>query len=189
MDRVVRQILAEAGPTIMGTGLIGVLLGVALESIKTTLEALPTMFLVVPVIMDLSGDIGAIIGSRLTTSLALGEVPSLFSREFAKKMLAEFTAVYSATLITFVGLGGASTLAVSYLMGLRSLSYLTLAGLLGLTCLLTAPLVAVISITAGSITYLRGLDPDNFTIPLEATMADGVALLSLVTGARILGLA
>ncbi|MEM2905832.1 MAG: magnesium transporter [Candidatus Bathyarchaeia archaeon] len=188
MDRVVRQILLEAGPTIMGTGLIGVLLGVALESIKTTLEALPAMFLIVPVVMDLSGDVGSIIGSRLTTALGLGEVPRLLSREFAKKMLAEFAAVYSATLVTFVGLGGVSTLAVAYLMGLRSLSYPTLAGLLGVTCLLTAPLVAVISISAGAVTYVRGLDPDNFTIPIEATLADAAALLSLMAAVRIMGL-
>ena len=54
--------------------------------------------------------------------------------------------------------------------------------------LITANLIAVIAISLISfyltiLTYRRGLDPDNFGIPIESSLADGIT-----TGALLIAL-
>jgi cation transporter-like permease len=45
---------------------------------------------------------------------------------------------------------------------------------------LAVPLMAVISYLVATVTYSKGLDPDNFVIPIESSLADSITTIALL---------
>jgi cation transporter-like permease len=43
-----------------------------------------------------------------------------------------------------------------------------------------ASLIILVSYSVAILTYQRGLDPDNFEIPIESSMADSITTISLL---------
>ncbi len=156
-----RRDLAEVAPTAMAVSLVGLLSGLALASMRGSIERRPSIVLVYPALIDTLGDVGSIVGSVMTTRLALGTLkPSL------KEVMGETgimvdassasTAMYAiyGAVSAFTGGGAGAFLAV-------------------LLCQFVAfPIVALFSSATAVATHLRGLNPDNFVIPLETSLTD-----------------
>jgi mgtE-like transporter len=139
------------------------------------------VYIVYPALIDTIGDIGTVVGSTLTTKLALGTLKASFSsiRDHSTEILGAWAAslimyfIYSLSALTIAG-------------NLPNLAKFTM--LLFAVNVLAAALIIMLSYTVAVITFQKGLDPDNFLIPIESSLADTLTTLSLFLALTIFGL-
>ncbi len=139
--------------------------GSLLSGIKSQFERFPGMLLVYPALMTSLGDLGSMFGSLSTTKLAYGLIePELSSITHQKSELIQLE--ISAFTVYFLY----GSLARSGWLGLASV----------MVChLITFPLIILFSFYVAIATFRGGLDPDNFTIPIEASVSDSLITLAL----------
>ncbi|TRO48250.1 magnesium transporter, partial [Candidatus Bathyarchaeota archaeon] len=122
------------------------------------------------------------VGSTSTTKLALGLLSPSFSS--IKRHLKNIFSAWGASLLIFVILAFLSllltrTFSISSLFDLLSILFLTNVFAVSVIVFLTY----AISILA----FKRGLDPDNFVIPVESSFADVITSIALLASLIILG--
>jgi len=135
-----------------------------------------------PALIDTIGDIGAVVGSTATTKLALGTIKSTF---FAiRNHATEIFGAWAASLIMFIVYSVLSLL----IQGTFSLNtFLTFTALLFTANLMAASSIIIVAYMAAILTFQRGLDPDNFVIPIESSLADGITTISLLAALSLIG--
>jgi mgtE-like transporter len=166
--------IQEFIPTLLFVSFIVNVTGSLLDRINGT-----RMVAVYPAIIATIGGVGSIIGSTATTKLALGLIKPSFSS--LKEHINEVGGAWLASIVMFL---------VYALLSLLISGVNTLGELLVFTGqLLTTNVVAVavmlfVAYVVAISTFRRGLNPDNFVIPVESSLADTVT-----TAAALLALA
>jgi len=119
------------------------------------------------------GDVGSIIGSTATTKLSLG----YFSAEYSsiKHHVDEVSYTWSGSLFLFTVYAVVS----GFMYGFDDFGRLL--AVVWWTNLLAVPLIVLVSFGVGLYTFKRGLNPDNFVIPFETSLADGLTTVVLYT--------
>ena len=140
------------------------------------------IYTVYPALIDTMGDVGAVVGSTATTKLALGTLKSSFSS--IRNHAIEVLSAWAASLIMFLTYSILS-LTIQGLLTLQN--FLRFTALLFNTNILTASAIVLISYASAILTYQRGLDPDNFVIPIESSLADSITTISLLLALRLIG--
>jgi mgtE-like transporter len=125
-------------------------------------------------LIGMIGNVGSVIGSTATTKLALGLLtPSLSSmRNHAKTIFS----AWSASILMFIILAVLSLLMQST-FSFSSFSILILIVLVA--NILAVAAIVILTYSISILTFKRGLDPDNFVIPVESSLADSVTSLAL----------
>jgi mgtE-like transporter len=127
----------------------------------------------------MGGNIGTILGSRLTSALYLGTIEPKYlqwtktaKENLAASLLLGLCAFFFVGMVTFV---------TSVLLGLsfpdvgRLLLLTVVSGFLLITCLSFLTFFTVI------LAFRRGLDPDNIVAPIIATSGDLIGAVIFVT--------
>jgi mgtE-like transporter len=156
--------------------------GTVLKGIDRFVEGRKEIYTVYPALIDMVGDVGSVVGSTATTKLALGLLTPSFSsmRNHAKNIFSAWT----ASIIMFVVL---AVLALS-VNGLFSLStFIGLISLLLIANVIAVTVIVLVSFAISILTFKRGLDPDNFVIPIESSFADSITSLALLVALLLLG--
>jgi mgtE-like transporter len=156
--------------------------GTVLKGIDRFVEGRKEIYTVYPALIDMIGDVGSVVGSTATTKLALGLFTPSFSsmRNHAKNIFSAWT----ASIIMFMVL---AVLALS-VNGLFSLStFIGLASLLLIANVIAVTVIVLVSFAIAILTFKRGLDPDNFVIPIESSLADSITSLALLVALLLLG--
>ncbi len=125
-------------------------------------------------LIGMIGNVGSVIGSTATTKLALGLLAPSFSsmRNHAKNIFSAWT----ASILMFIVLAVLSLSIhgmVSFYSFYRLISVVLVANVLAV-----AP-ITILTYLVSILTFKRGLDPDNFVIPVESSLADSVTSLAL----------
>ena len=181
---VFTRTLSEGIPVVFAASLLGALNGVALTALRTTIERTPAALILYPALITSLGNVGSILGSMATTKLALGYVSSMV--ESVTKMGRELLAVEAAALLVHV-LFGVTAAAVGAVSGVAVPPWSAV--LLAVASnLMSFVVIALFSLLVATQTFQRGLDPDNFVIPLVTSLADTVATLSLMAVLTVLHL-
>ena len=125
-------------------------------------------------LIGMIGNVGSVIGSTATTKLALGLLAPSFSsmRNHAKNIFS----AWAASIIMFIILAVLS-LSIHNLFSFSSFSSLILIVLVANVLAVAA--IAFLSYAVSILTFKRGLDPDNFVIPVESSLADSVTSIAL----------
>lgn len=156
--------------------------GTVLKRISNIVEDRREIYTVYPALIDLVGDVGSVVGSTATTKLALGMLKSSMSS--IKQHSTQIFSAWLASILYFV------------LLGILSLSLngiFSLFAFFGLILvLLVANAIAVASIILVSyaisiLTFQKGLDPDNFVIPIESSFADSMTSIALLVALFLVG--
>jgi len=146
--------------------------GLTLQSISGKIEHFAAVMALYPVLIDSLGDTGSIIGSRLTTYLAVGHAKT--GKELVKEYGGEFLVVGATALVFYALLGFATSF-----WGTSPLLILV-GGAVAIASIIP------ISIFAAVVTHSRGLNPDNFVNPVTSSIADTLMTLSLWLAASLL---
>jgi mgtE-like transporter len=132
------------------------------------------IYTVYPAMIDTMGDVGAVVGSTATTKLALGALQPSFS-----SIRNHSTEVFGAWLASSIMYSVYAFLSLAIQGQLTLYNLLTFAARVLATNALAGTIIVIISYMVAVVTYRRGLDPDNFVIPIESSLADSITTMSL----------
>lgn len=173
-----RAIVTTMLPILVALSILQMGSGYVLETLEETYLGNPTLLVMVPVMIDMGGNLGSIMSSRLSTRLHLG----LLSFKIADRGLrTNIAAILALALTVFTALG-----LVAYSIGrwifMRPIGFLDIMAISLISGMSLAVLAIVISIVATWLSYHWGLDPDDTTIPVVTNVCDilGVIILSAV---------
>lgn len=177
-----KKTIKESLITLFFVAFIVNITGTVLKRISIIVENRKEVYTVYPALIDLVGDVGSVVGSTSTTKLALGLLKPSFHA--MKNHAIPIFAAWASSVIIFVLLSGLS---------LTMNGMLTLQSFLGFTSLLlVANVIAVatiilVSYSISILTFQKGLDPDNFVIPIESSFADSLTSIALLISLFLLG--
>jgi len=156
--------------------------GTVLKRISAIVEGRKEIYTVYPALIDMVGDVGSVVGSTATTKLALGLLrPSLSSiRSHATQILS----AWLASMLYFVLLAALS-LFVNNIFA--PFAFLNLVYLLLLANVIAVAAIVLVSYAVAIIAFQRGLDPDNFVIPIESSFADSMTSVALLVALILVG--
>ncbi len=148
--------------------------GSLLDKISARMRNGKEIYIVYPALITTVGGVGSIVGSTATTKLALGLIKPSFSS--IRQHLNEIAGSWIASIAMFTLYSITSSLmSETTTLG----NALEIATQLLTTNILAVSAMAIIVYDIAISTYRRGLDPDNFVIPLESSLADSITTLSL----------
>jgi mgtE-like transporter len=173
----VGHIVRTMAPLLVALSVLELGSGMVLEALEATYLENPTLLVLVPVMIGMGGNLGAIVAARLSTQLHLGTL----SFDPRTPMLRATILAVLALAATVFSVLGVTTYVLGHLIG----APMTLRALLTISLVsgLSLALVAVgLGILATYVSYRRGYDPDDVTIPIVTNVCDvlGVVILSAV---------
>ncbi|RLI62328.1 MAG: hypothetical protein DRO93_01650 [Candidatus Thorarchaeota archaeon] len=154
--------------------------GSFLDRISRVVSERPELYMVYPALIDTVGDVGSIVGSTTTTGLTMGTLPPTLTG--IKKQTTEVAMAWLASMIMFGVYCGLATL----YFGLTPAAVLGLLGVLLTANLLSVLCVSIFAYVLAIVTVKRGLNPDNFVIPVESSVADTVTTIAILFALTVL---
>jgi len=173
-----RATVREFTATLFFVTVIVNITGTALNSITEIIGRRPEVYMIYPALIDTIGDVGSIIGSTATTKMALGVMDTRFGA-IATHWL-EIGSAWAASLIMFF----LYTLTSGFVYGLWRFPGLFMEALE--TNLMVVPIIICISFITAIVTRRRGFDPDNFIIPIETSISDGLTTIGLLVAIMLI---
>ena len=176
-DNDVRHIVRQSTPVLFFCSILGTVAGGILNNSISTLLNNQTLLTLVPLFSGESGGLVSILGARLSSGLHSGLIDPVLRPK--KHTMENFIAIVTLAIVMYPLIGflaESSTLAFGNIgVGFpQSLSISLLAGMI----LILIMLLVVFYIS--TISYRRGLDPDNIVIPLSTSLTDSISTLILI---------
>jgi mgtE-like transporter len=168
------KIIKESLPTMLLVAFMVNITGTVLKGISSLANARRQVYTVYPAIIDMMGDVGLVVGSAATTKLALGVLSPSFSsiKHHAKNIFSAWTA--SLMLFSVLGL---LSLAINGVFSLQEITSLLM--ILLVTNIIAFSVITISTYAISILTFKRGLDPDNFVIPVGSSLADAITTIAL----------
>ena len=169
-----RDIVRTMLPLLLVLSVLELVSGTVLDRFQAAYLGRPTLLVVLPVVIAMGGNLGALLSSRLSTGLHLG------TTEFAltdRAVWSDVLGVVALALTVFAFLGVAATAVGRMAGGTMPLS-VTLAVTMGSGMLLAAVVIAV-SLVATYAAYRSGADPDDVVVPVVTNVCDASGILIL----------
>jgi len=173
--------IKESFLTVVFAAFIVNVTGTVLRDIGEIVGRRKEIYTVYPALIDTVGDVGSVVGSTATSKLALGLLkPSFYAmRNHATRIFASWT----ASIIVFI----LYSLISLFTQGMFMLHvFLGFASLLLITNIIAVSAIVLISYAVAILTFRKGLDPDNFVIPIESSLADCITSVALLVALFLL---
>jgi len=173
-DKEFRSIIKDALPTMILIAFIVNITGTLLKGISNIAGNRREIYTIYPAIIDVIGDAGLVVSSAATMKLTLGILSPTFTsiKNHAKNIFSSWT----SSLILFVTLGILS-LIINSIFEINSI--MNLLTLLVIVNIIAFAANVVISYAISILSFKRGLDPDNFVIPIGNSIADALTTLAI----------
>ncbi len=179
-----KSIVGNMFPLLIVLSIIVLWAGITLEGAEAMLEEFAILAVMVPTMVDMGGNLGAILSSRLSTRFHLGTTELDPTDRVLWANVGAILAL-AATIFTALGVG-------AYLIGVLLFGGAIPLGTLLFISLVSGMSVAVIAIlfsfaaTYGS--YRLGIDPDDTTIPIVTNVVDVFGMVIFIgVSAVVLG--
>ncbi|MEM4447320.1 MAG: magnesium transporter [Candidatus Jordarchaeales archaeon] len=176
-----RETFKEGFPTALLLTFISQITGSFLSQLEDQIAVYPQILAVYPILIDGVGDVGVIISSATTARLALGYIePRMRSIKGEEGRKVVFSSLIAGlTLILSVTFLASSVYTPSLTQIVHSFLIVACAVLL-----VTVP-ITVVSFGITILTFKRGINPDNVTIPIITSFADFFITASLFTASQL----
>ncbi|MFW9832065.1 MAG: magnesium transporter [Candidatus Thorarchaeota archaeon] len=180
---LVWRIYREAMPVLLFTVLAELFAGALLVSLDISFASLIGLFILIPGLMQLRGNISTSLAQRLGSGTHLGTIS--WDQGLNKPLRANIKAAFYLVLIMsfalaigawFVSMVIQATVPRSGLL-LHLFHFLIIALV---TALLASSVQVTITVTVALLAHARGLDPDNITIPIVAAIGDIITIGCLI---------
>ncbi|MDH5374780.1 MAG: magnesium transporter [Candidatus Bathyarchaeota archaeon] len=149
--------------------------GTVLKGISEIVGRRKEIYTVYPALIDTVGDVGSVVGSTATTKLALGLLKPSFHA--MRNHATRISATWTASVIMFI----LYSIVSLFTQGIFTLhAFLRFASLLLITNIIAVSAIVLISYAVAILTFKRGLDPDNFVIPIASSLADSITSIALL---------
>jgi len=162
-------------PLLVGLSVIVLVAGIRLEDAEALLEEYGLLAVMVPTMVGMGGNLGAILSARLSTRFHLGTT-ELDPRD--RDLWANVLAVLALAATVFTGQAvGAYVigLVIGTSLGLGTLLLISLVSGMSL-----AVIAILFSFTATYASYQLGIDPDDTTIPIVTNVVDVFGMIIFI---------
>ena len=130
----------------------------------------PGIIVVYPALIDTLGDAAAIFGSISTTRLFIGFIKSKIGQ--IRRQTGILSQILIATFLFYIIYGFIAFIyektLISFFMPIVSF-------------LLCFPIVIIITFIMAILTFTKGMNPDNFVIPIETALTDAIFTVVIAT--------
>jgi mgtE-like transporter len=177
------RVYREAMPVLLFTVLAELFAGALLLNLDITFASLIGLFILIPGLMQLRGNISTSLAQRLGSGTHLGTIS--WKQGLNQPLRANIKAAFYLVIIISTALGFGAWL-LSFIIQLtapRSGFLLLLPHFLiiaFLTALLASVFQVTITVAVALLAHERGLDPDNITIPIVAAIGDIITIGCLI---------
>lgn len=161
-------------------GLGGIFAGTVLENITRFISHVPGLIVLIPSIIAMKGNIFTTLGARLGSATHMGIISSddMFNRELYENVKGSFFLAIIMSIV--IGIFASSSTYLLYWLGWVEPPNVVLIILISfLATLVTSAILIGFTILIVYIAFKRGLDPDNITGPILATLGDFIALMNI----------
>ena len=168
------KILKESLPTMLLVAFMVNITGTVLKGIGSLVGGRGEIYTVYPAIIAMMGDVGLVVGSAATTKLALGVLTPSFSsiKNHAKNIFSAWTAsLMMFAVLCLLSLGINGILSIPGISNLLSILFVS--------NIIAFAVIVIVSYAISILTFKRGLDPDNFVIPVGSSLADCTTTITL----------
>ncbi|MFC6906644.1 magnesium transporter [Halalkalicoccus tibetensis] len=177
------SIVGNMFPLLVVLSIIVLWAGITLEDAEELLEQYGILAVMVPTMVDMGGNLGAILSSRLSSRLHLG------TTEFDPRdrvLWANVAAVLALAATIFTALAVGAYLLGAFLgIGLPLTTLLIISLISGMS---VAVIAVVFSFAATYASYRLGVDPDDTTIPIVTNVVDVFGMVIFIgVSALVLG--
>jgi mgtE-like transporter len=176
------QTIKEGTAVVIISSLFGSINGYFLSGMASRFQEHVGLVILYPALTNALGNIGSIVGSTKTTTLALGYVRS-FPDEL-KSALSDILIVEAVAIIMHLVFAIVTYLLTSFMFLEADLKFLISVSLF--TNLSTFLFIGFFALLIAYISFTRGLNPDNIVIPFITTTSDSVATLTITPVLRLL---
>ena len=170
-----KSIVTNMFPLLVVLSIIVLWAGITLEDAEELLEQYGLLAVMVPTMVDMGGNLGAILSSRLSTRFHLGTTKIDLRDRVLWANIAAVLAL-AATIFTALAIGA---WAIGQVIG-AALPLTTLL-IISLTSGMAVAVIAVVfSILATYGSYKLGVDPDDTTIPIVTNVVDVCGMIIFI---------
>ena len=171
------KIFKESIIIVILSSLMGLISGTLLSFNENLLYTVPIMLLILPALNSLIGDISTVLVSRLTTHLYIGTLqPRVQKSERLKEDFYGLLITLVLSLFALILLG----YLVSVISGIQIVNPLVITLIVCFVVLLIFAIMFLLSFVSAIVLFKRGMDPNNFLIPLITSLADFLTPLFLI---------
>ncbi len=183
---LLRTVVRQSWPVLLGALLLSTLAGVVIEKRLTTLAAFPALLILMPAFVSSAGALGGILSSRLSSRLHLGTLlPATVPPPTARRD-SSLLAVLALPVYAFNALG-AHVVAAWLGEASPGLGSMLAASLLGAVA--AVGFVVVVAYYSSVVAFRFRLDPDTYGIPAITSSVDFVGAVALVASIQALAIA
>lgn len=170
-----KRIVTTMFPLLVVLSIIVLAAGITLEDAEEMLSEYGILAVMVPTMIDMGGNLGAILSSRLSTRFHLG-LTDLDVRD--RVLWANVAAILALAATIFSALAiGAYLLGLVFGFGLPLWTLLVISLTSGI---LVAVIAVVCSFAATYVSYRLGIDPDDTTIPIVTNVVDVLGMIIFI---------
>lgn len=179
-----KKIVSESYRVLLVSVLIGLLAGYMLDFYSGRGRITALTLAMVPPLNGIGGNIGSILGARLSSALHLGTLTPELRGQGALR-----TNVLASLSLAMVVFGFASGLFFLFSLITGSTLFESLRVLLTFlfSGVLLIAIIAITSLMVAFASYTHGVDPDNVVIPVVTTVVDVVGVASLILMVHLVG--
>ncbi len=182
-----RRILAESLPILALTGMVTILVGVALQDREEQFTTLLALSILLPAFLQEGGALGGILSSRLSSKVHLGLLAPRGIPQLAAFKDFTLTYIFAAGVYVFIG-GASHFLAVWLFSPEASPGFLAMLGVSALAGLIATTAAVLAAYYGSTVSYRLGLDPDTYGIPIITAAVDLLGFMSLIIALVVFGL-
>jgi len=172
-DRFFQKTLREGTFVVIISSIFGGVNGVLLSNLGPKLARNPGLMTLYPALTNSLGNIGSILGSKMTTSIALG-----YSRSFMEELRESGRSILeieAPAAFMYVVFG-----VVSFLLSAGQGASLGFLVFVSLSCnLMSFLFVSLFALWSAHVSFERGLNPDNIVIPAITSLSDTTATVAV----------
>ena len=176
-DKEIRNIVRQSTPVLFVCSILGTLAGGILNGSITTLLKSQTLLTLVPLFSGESGGLVSVLSARLSSGLHSGLIDA--DLKPGKVTLENFSIVIFLSLIMFPIIGFLAE-ASTTVLGNAGVNYLNAILISLIAGMIVVGVMLLIVFYISTISYRKGLDPDNIVIPLSTSLTDSISTLVLV---------
>ncbi|ELZ06341.1 MgtE integral membrane region [Natrialba chahannaoensis JCM 10990] len=170
-----RSIVRNMFPLLIVLSIIVLAAGITLEDAEEMLTEYGLLAVMVPTMVDMGGNLGAILSSRLTSRFHLG-MTDFDPRD--RELWANILAILALAFSVFTALAVGAWLLGQLIGGALPLWMLLV---ISLTSGLSVAVIAIVfSFAATYASYRMGIDPDDTTIPIVTNVVDVFGMIIFI---------
>jgi len=181
----VRRIVLESYPVLPVCAIISLLAGYLLNANIENIEKVSLIWVMIPPINGIGGNIGSILGARLASALHMGTVEPRIRGQKVLSGNIKATVLMSIGVFSIIS---AAFFVIAYIQGATPVDSIELMSVFLIAGVMLVPIIVLSTVALAFVSFVRGLDPDNVVIPIVTSIIDVSGVTCLLIAIKIIGL-